>query len=327
MENNKVEKQLDNNAINYKPIFIIMAILSIFTTLLIDHYTPLDYKKIMRISLISLFSGLIIENYRINKNKKLLFYILCGAYTLSLTFFLVNKSQAINSYLSYWPFYFIIIFLIISVVLHSEKLTQKLTEGFTLLISLAFLYWLFDKSILNFKTIWNSITTLITILISGFTIFNSLSDLQLTKGNRLFLSIWTTIVVLIISLDNSYSVLKNIDKDYNYISDNLFLVLQYFLLGISSVYTAQNLNLIYSLLDKDTRIKAKKVHTNRYSETQVSINDSIFCIVFSIVIYFTNIQFNILPINLIIWLVIFVFPFLLEIKKSIFKSPLKISSK
>lgn len=319
MENNKVDKQLDNDAINYKPIFIIMAILSFFTTLLIDHYTPIDYKKIMRISLISLFSGLIIENYRINKNKKLLFYVLCGAYTLSLSFFLINKSQAVGKYISYWPFYFIAIFLIISVALNSEKLTQKVSEGFTLLISLAFLYWLLDKNILNFKTIWNSIITSITVLISGFSVFNSLTNFQLTKSNRLFLSIWTTIVLLIISIDNSYSVFRNSDNDYNHISDNLFLALQYFLLGISSVYTAQNINLIYSLLDKDTRKKAKIVHTKRYSETQVSINDSVFCIVFSMGIYISNYQFNILPKNLMIWLVIFIFPFLLELKNRTFK--------
>ena len=143
----------------------------------------------------------------------------------------------------------------------------------------------------------------------------------------MFLSIWTTIILLIISIDNSYSVFKNTDNTYNHISDNLFLALQYFLLGISSVYTAQNINLIYSLLDKDTRMKAKKVHTKRYSETQVSISDSIFCIVFSVGIYFANFQFNILPKNLMIWLVVFIFPFLLEIKKSLFKNSVQISAK
>lgn len=313
MKDNDIQNKYGGNEINYKPIFIIIAILSILTTLLIDHKTPIDYRKLMRISLISLFLGLIIENYRITKNWLYLFYNFFGTYFLSLAWFLFNRKLKIEQIIEFWPFFFIGIFLLISVAFYSEKLIQKITEGFTLLLSLAFIYWLIEKGIFNFNTFSNSILTLLTVFFSGFSIFNSLSYVELNKSKRLWLSVWTTIIILVISIDNAISVLKNTYNDYIPIYENLFLALQYFLLGISSVYTAQNLNLIYSLLDKDTRRKAKRHHTQRYSETQVSIRDSLFCIFFSVLIYFLNYRFNILPKNLIIWSVIFIFPYLLNI--------------
>lgn len=317
MKNNGIQNKFGSNEINYKPIFIIIAILSILTTLLIDHKTPIDYRKLMRISLISLFFGLIIEHYRITKNWLYLFYNFFGTYFLSLAWFLFNRKSKIEQIIEFWPFFFIGIFLLISLILYSEKLTQKLTEGFTLLLSLAFIYWLIEKGIFNFNTFLNSILTLLTVFFSGFSIFNSLSYVELNKSRRLWLSVWTTIIILVISIDNAISVLKNTYNDYIPIYENLFLALQYFLLGISSVYTAQNLNLIYSLLDKDTRRKAKRHHTQRYSETQVSIRDSVFCILFSGMTYFLNYYFNILPKNLMIWSVIFVFPILLSLIKII----------
>lgn len=317
MLNKDIKSENGWDGINFKPILIVVTILSLLITIIIDQNTPIDHRKLMRISLISLFLGLLVENYRITKDWLSLLNVFVGTYFLSLTWFLFNRKLKIEQIIESWPFFFIGIFLLISLILYSEKLTQKLTEGFTLLLSLAFIYWLIEKGIFNFNTFLNSILTLLTVFFSGFSIFNSLSYVELNKSRRLWLSVWTTIIILVISIDNAISVLKNTYNDYIPIYENLFLVLQYFLLGISSVYTAQNLNLIYSLLDKDTRRKAKRHHTQRYSETQVSIRDSVFCILFSGMTYFLNYYFNILPKNLMIWSVIFVFPILLSLIKNI----------
>lgn len=305
------------DGINFKPILIVVAILSLLITILIDQNTPIDHRKLMRISLISLFLGLLVENYRITKDWLRLLNVFVGTYFLSLTWFLFNRKLKIEQIIEFWPFFFIGIFLLISLILYSEKLTQKLTEGFTLLLSLAFIYWLIENGIFNFDTFLNSILTLLTVFFSGFSIFNSLSYVELNKFRRLWLSIWTTVIVLVISLDNAILVFKNTYNDYIPIYENLFLALQYFLFGISSVYTAQNLFMFFSLLDKSSRRKAKKSHTQRYSESQVSIKDSVFCILFSGMTYFLNYYFNILPKNLMIWSVIFVFPILLSLIKNI----------
>lgn len=321
MKNKSLRDEFGIEGVNYKPIFIIIAILCIAITFLIDHKTPLNFRKILRVSMISMFLGLIIENYRIARNWRHVIYLFIGSYVLSLSWFLFNKGKSIEAYIAYWPYYYLIIFLFVSVNLYSKKITQNITEGVTLLFSLAFVYWLTEKSLFNFSSFLNSMIVILSTSFLLFTIFITFSYNQLSKTDRLILSIWTTIILLTISLDNCFSILKNDYADYySHISDNGFVILNFFLLGVSSIYVAQNINLIYRLLDKDARRQAKRLHIDRFLDTQVLKDEAIICIVFSAIIYLVNFVFKFLPVNLMIWLVIFTFPFLLELKKFLLKN-------
>ncbi len=203
---------------------------------------------------------------------------------------------------------------------YKEKVTAKLTEGITLLLTISFIYWLIDLNLLNFGKWYNILIVVITFIFSLNSIANAILNIKLTKTNRLWLSIWSTIIVFIIGIDNVIGVYNNGDIDANnFLSDNLFIGLQYFLLGISSVYIMQNFVLLSGFLpSKNGNYKRDlseniEDHINRYSDNQVNTLSSIFCIIFTTSIFYANSKMEILPRNTMIWLVIILFPIVLNL--------------
>ena len=118
---------------------------------------------------------------------------------------------------------------------------------------------------------------------------------------------------------NIYNVYQNEEiENSKYISQGLYIVLQYFLLGVSAIYIAQNYMLLVGFLPsrngnyKNELTENKKDHLERFSENQVNIKDSIFCILYAIIIYGLNFKYNFLPSLTMIWLVFFTFPLILN---------------
>ena len=102
-----------------------------------------------------------------------------------------------------------------------------------------------------------------------------------------------------------------------------YIALQYFLLGVSSIYMTQNfLMLIGFLPDKHNffnkeyfkEIRAlKNDHIDRYSQTQIRSLYSAFCLIFASSIFYFNYAFQLLPRHTIIWIVFVTFPILINL--------------
>ena len=121
------------------------------------------------------------------------------------------------------------------------------------------------------------------------------------------------------AIDNIIRVFGNPEIQNLYLSDGLYISLQYFLLGVSSVYVMHNYMLLIAFFPskngnyrKDLK-ENKKEHIERFSDEQVNILQSISCIVFTGIIYWINHKFQILPRHTMIWLTFLMFPIILNL--------------
>jgi hypothetical protein len=194
----------------------------------------------------------------------------------------------------------------------------KLTEGMTLLHSIAVIYWLIDFSRDHVYAKIMYVFFFFLFCMALFSIINAFTKIPLSKTNRFLLSLWSSIVMIVFALDYIISVFRNGEiSDSLSFQEGVFVFVQYFLLGISAIYIAQNANMILGFLpDKEERIfqnssrrKAlKKDHIERYSENQVSVWYAVFCVVFAVSLFWLNYEYQYTSNQSIIWIVFVSFP-------------------
>lgn len=306
--------------ISLTPYLIFAGVLGLALTVYIGYRASISDRKLFSSSLIALFAGLIFESIRVSRNWKTVAGIFAGTYLFSLLSFLPGKRERIynfENHIELWPYFFIFIFAIFFGIAYKDKVTVKLTEGITLLLSISLIYWAVDYGFTNYHN-WFSISLMtIGLLLSIFSIINALTHIHLSKTNRLTLSIWSTIILFVFAIDNIIRVFSNPDIENSYLSESIYISLQYFLLGVSAVYIIQNFMLLAAFLpSKNSNYKKdlkenKKDHIDRYSDKQVNITQSLLCILFTATVYWINHKFHILPRHTMIWLVILIFPFIL----------------
>jgi hypothetical protein len=311
---------------DFTPIVAIVGVFSLALTIYIAYRTSLSARKLFSISWLALFGGLLFESYRVSRNWKNVIAIFVGSYFFSLLSFLPGKREQnynFENHIQNWPYFLLFSFALAFATSYKERVTAKLTEGITLLLSLSFIYWTIDYGFTNYNN-WFAISLLsIAFLFSGFSILNALTNLHLSKGVRLTLSIWSALILFAFAIDNIIRVFSNPDIESSYISDGLYIGVQYFLLGVSAVYIMQNYVLLAAFLPnkggnyKNELIENKKDHIERYSEKQVSIGLSLFCIFYAGTIYWLNYKYQLLPRHTMIWFVIMTFPLILFISNMI----------
>jgi len=325
--NSKNKTKGKSVGIDLKPIAIILGVLALLLTIYIGYRTSISDRKLFSVSLLALFAGLLFESFRVSNNWKNVIYIFVGAYFLSLVNFFPGKYEKIydfENHIETWPYFFIIYFAIAFAIINKDKVTAKLSEGITLLLSLSLIYWTIDYGFINYQN-WFAITILtITFILSAFSILNALTNIQLSRSTRLILSIWSTIIMFAFAIDNIIKVFSNQDIESSiYLSQGLYIGLQYFFLGISAVYIMQNYILLATFLpNKNGNYKNElkenvKVHIARYSDKQVSIGRSVFCILYAGSMFVLNYKYQVLPRNTMVWLVLLTFPLILLIAELI----------
>ncbi|CAN1553873.1 hypothetical protein MCETHM1_02293 [Flavobacteriaceae bacterium] len=318
MDSQNKSKKITKRLIEYdfKPMIFKLGVLSLIITVYVAYKVFIENKNIIiSFSLFFLLIGLLYQGFRISENAKDFIFSIIASYSASL--FLSFQSLFYSDlifFLETWPYLFIIIYTIGIVSFNKERVTAQLTEGITLLLSLSIIYWSIDYGFVNIQSLFVKSILIIVLIISGFSIVNALTNIKLSKTTRLILSIWSTIVMFSFSIDNILRVFNNGDIEIDNLSQGISISLQYFLLGVSAVYIMQNLLLLISLLPqkggnykKDLTV-SKKEHINRYSDKQVNIKLSLFCILYSVTIYILNFKFQILPRHTMIWFVFFTFP-------------------
>lgn len=306
---------------------IAFLILSLILTYLIVLKGLEFNKRLFTWSFIALFLGLLFESYFIFKKLNSILNCFSISFFISLITFIPGKREKIyslQSHMELWPYFFLISFIIGVIIIKQKEVTAKQTEGTTLLQSLALVYWAIDYRIFENIDLFKSIIIVLTIVATLFSLTNALTRIELGKYNRLLLSIWSSITLMCLAIDNIIRVFSNgdIDQQTSLLS-SIEVSIQYFFVGISSVYVVNNIFMIFAFLpEKNTPYKqtlylAKKMHLDRYSDVQVATMDTIFCICFSVFIYVLNSIYGLVPRHTIIWFVIVTFPFLLQLAKSL----------
>ena len=253
-----------------------------------------------------------------------------GALFFSTLAFIPNKNEHhydFENHIEMWPYWFIFIFVIISMIYHDKKVIPQLTEGITLLQSISIIYWIIDIGFLNFKNAFVYLLISIGVVFCIISFIHAFSYIKLTRNSRLFLSIWSSIVMIIFAVDHIYRV-----YNFDYFIDNKLIneglnFLQYFLLGVSLIYIFQNAFMLLTYLPDKHNFYGKshmkeiknmnKTHIKRYSMNQIKISDSFLALVLTTIVYYLNYVYQLIPRHTLIWSIFWIFPFVIWMKKLI----------
>jgi len=297
-----------------------IGIIAALGMLYILHQLSIATNKMVPVSVIALITGAIIEIKRLTPKWSTVIGIVLFSLLLSSISFMPGKHENVYDWgihLKIWPYAFLFIFLIFAYAIHKDKIIPRMTEGITLILSVGFLYWLVDHDFYVTKSAVQKAFVIVGFVVAIFSIINAFVNIKLSPSLRLSLSIWSSIIMILLAVDNIYGVYQQgAVEDSVYLADKVYIGLQYFLLGTSSIYIFQNFMMIALFLpDKyrffnaeyfnDVRI-LKREHINRYSENQSGMKLSFIGLVVSSGFFLSNYLLEFLPTNTAIWLVFFI---------------------
>lgn len=321
--NRKKKAKKKPTGVNLMPVIVLLSMIGLILTIYIAYRSSISPRKFFSVSMLALLAGVLFESFRISDNWRDMTYIFIGSYLLSFSCFLPGKGEeyyTFENHMELWPYFFICSLTIATIVFNKDKVTAKLTEGITLLQSLALIYWIVDYGFLNIDSWFSRTLLIIALLFSIFSILNALTHIQLKRSVRLTLSIWSTIIMFAFAMDNIIRVFGNQNiENTQYLSQGLYIGLQFFLLGVSAVYIMHDYMLLATFLPSKNGHYKKDLqeniedHINRYSDKQIFIGHAFFCILYSVIIYGLNYRYQILPRHTMIWFVFLTFPFVLKL--------------
>lgn len=288
---------------------------------------------LVSLQVLALIAGVIFESKRIS--NKWTTSVLIGIISFIFIFFFgvflctivgesdCNLSFILDRSLTFWPFIFFVFYVMYSRIFNERNITPKLTEGITLFLSIAMIYWVADNGLINFDNIISQTIMVIGILFSLFSFFHAFTRTYLSDRNKLILSIWSSIIMMFFAVDNLNSIYNQNIINSNDILQGIYIAIQYFLLGISSIYMIQNFMMLIGFLPRWKRFfnsryfkelrELKDEHIDRYSEEQVNYLDSIFCIVLIGSVFYLNYYYEFVSRQFIIWISFVIFPVILNL--------------
>jgi hypothetical protein len=279
-------------------------------------------RSVITISMVALAGGLIFESLRMAEKSIHVLYISIAAFLLSFMAFLPGKGEGNYIYevhLNTWPYWFIGFFMATSLAVYYEKAIAPMTEGIILIQSISVLYWIAMRGLMRFDN-WFFISFIgVAFILSIFSIVHAVTNLQLSTSVRFIMSLWSSVIMLLFSFDQVNNVLFNpVSAHITYDSNGLFIALQYFLLGVSSIYILINAVLVLGYIphkgDYRGDVRAlTKLHIERFSEEQIYRGHALVCIVITCAWYGLNFYFELLPVGTAIWVGFVLFPLLLRI--------------
>jgi hypothetical protein len=321
-ENERSQQRNKNSVL----VFFITGIVLVLT-LSFSFASQSSGKRLVPLSLLALIAGVLFEGRRLSQKWSTVLGITLGSLVMSLLAFLPGRREVdyqIGNHIEIWPYWFIILFALISIATHGDKVVPRLTEGITLLQSIAVTYWVIDFGLFSTDSYFLKALMGIGIMFSLYSLFHAFTYTSLTKGGRLTLSLWSSMVMLLFAFDNVYRIYQNEQiENAADISHAAYVALEFFLLGISAIYIIQNFLMLMGFLPgKGTFFNAQyfrdvrelnRDHISRYSDRQVSIGHSLLCAISTIAAFALNHYYQILPRHLAIWAVFVLFPFLLSV--------------
>lgn len=135
------------------PFIIVVGLIGLLLTFYIGYRASISDRKLFSVGLLALFAGLLFESFIVSKNWKTVLLIFVGSYFFSLLNFLPGKHEhtyIFENHIESWPYIFIFFYALAFAIFHKDRVTAKLTEGTTLLLSLSLVYWTIDYGFTNY---------------------------------------------------------------------------------------------------------------------------------------------------------------------------------
>lgn len=281
---------------------------------------------------IPIILGIIVEHKRLLTNWMDIFVSILLGFLLSLFTFIPSRNEeayVFQEHLEFWPFWFVLFFTFVSIFIDEKKVTAQLTEGVTLLQSISIVYWLIDINALNHEDPSYFLFALISGCFVAFSFFHAFTYHKLTKRTRFWLSIWSSIIMIIFAGEYISNIFRTSEYGEYEILNVMLIILPFFLLGISLMYMLRNIMMLVEYLPGRSRFYGKdhmmgiramnKAHIERYSKEQIKIIDAFIALVVTSSIYYWNYTFQVMPRGTMIWLVFWIFPFVILLKERIYK--------
>ncbi|SEP29494.1 hypothetical protein SAMN05444671_3130 [Flavobacterium sp. CF108] len=319
-QNKPRKTKYKSKGIDLMPYLYGIGVLAFLFLLYILYRMYITERRLIPLSAFALIAGAIYEAKYIVKDWQKLIMTALGSFALSFIAFIPGKREGnynFEMHIQIWPYFFLVILIIAVIGFNKDKIIPKLTEGITLLQSIAIIYWVIDFGFLKTKNVFLLFLMFIGLIFSGFSIFHAFTKTELTRTNRLILSIWSTIVIFLLAAENIFKTISyNVTNTYD-LASGLYSNLPFFLLGVSSFYIVQNFVMLISFLPRKGAFfnkvyykelkELKNDHIERYSFEQVHISNSMFCIIFTSIIFYLNYYYKVVPKHIAIWFVFFIF--------------------
>lgn len=290
------------------------------------HRIATSNRKILQLNFAAIMLGLVFEFRRLEGKWSPVLWTFAFVYILSFLAFLPGKHErhyVFEEHLANWPWYFLFTFIIGAMAVLSTRLEASYTEGITLLLCLAFNYWIFAHHYWQTGNGFIKSLILLNGIFSVFALYHAFSYRKHSKSSRLLLSIGSSVIILILATDNIVQLIsrRNIETAPD-LSEAIVTFLEYFLLGISGIYLAQHLFLVLAYLPGKDFMKTVREtndsHLSRFSGEQVFVSDAVIIALVSLIGFILNNYFNFLPVNAMIWITLAFAPGFLWLIKKIF---------
>ena len=162
-------KKRSANGFQLKPYMFVFGLILVAFTFYIVFRLHISHRRLIPISVIALIAGVMYEGRKLADNWKVIGLKALGAFVFSFFAFLPGKNESnydFENHIELWPYTFIGLFLLISIVVHGDKVVSKLTEGITLLQSIAVIYWVVDYGFVDNANLFVKSLMIIGLLFS-----------------------------------------------------------------------------------------------------------------------------------------------------------------
>lgn len=287
-------------------------------------------------ALLALLAGLVYESNRFKGNLFTVFLI--SGLSISITF-VISLTQkefenaSINIYQT-WPLQFIFFFSLANLMVNEDMVRKKQTEGMNILLTTTFVYWLFDNDgfqdgeLPYFSAAGIGLIFLLNTAMKGF------RKSAPSRISRLFSSILGTILMLIFSIDFVFNSFQNGTIGFSSdIFQNLYIGIQYFILGISAIYFALSIFLLFEIVpgrhnffdaiyfQNLKNLAIILIHSQTKSKARFGV--ALFYIAFPSILFATNYFLVFMPRPYLIWVVLVSAPLLIHLYDIYFQNTTK----
>jgi hypothetical protein len=295
------------------------GITALVPAIYIGYRINISDKQLMPISFFAVVAGMIFESARLSSKWHSVLLQVFFSYLLSLPIFLLGQwyHYSFSDHIKPFMYCFIAIFSLSSFALHAEKTTKGLSEGVTLLQSVALIYWIMDYELIGSNNLLIKSGVVIGFLFSLYSTFHAFTHAILSRTSRIALSVWSSVIMMLFACDNIYRVYQS-DQINNMtnLTNGLYIGLQFFLLGVSCIYVIQNFIMLAGFLIRNSAFDTNELinnHLSRYSDRQASTAHSIFCALFTGTAFALNYYYQLLPRHVAIWVIFVTFPSILSL--------------
>lgn len=310
------EKILDFIKKDDKNNFYILLAICAIGTIYIIFKVQTSQRILITQSVAAMMLGLVFESLRLSKNTKHTFKELLLGYLFSFIIFIPLSSDGYNlaGRIATWPAIFIMSYSLTAMLVFKDQVIAKANITKTAVLSIAALYLCIEYNYFHDDYLPFIAMAIVSVIAAALTFFLALSPKPLTQRQRLLLSSWTALIMIILAIDFALGIY--LDTRYlllNTWKEKIYDFGQYFVLGMALVYILQNIYLIYEFVSPEKSANDQHVHRiiqthlKRYPSQKPNISYLLLICISVTAFFVANHWFNFISCYTAIWIAFIVY--------------------